>query len=373
MKSIRTTVVALICALPMAAQAELTLRLATPGDPINNPIEDIEITASAIDAVVGTNFFSTQANALVADLAALRQDLEGIIRDHVLLNPDIRSVQSVVVRTNPISARLTQKTSAIGLSVAGIDTTVNATADGIPLLCPSVSFTAEINSTGNGTFNFLTGLIANIDISNNVNVTGASCSGLFGFLGNILAAIFTDGLNNMVEGRIEDGLQDFVDFGSVQTMFRLTALTQDLVQAIPPGPIKDKVLVLVDQFLFLLSQNAGLQLDISLDPDFYGPTGPLLSLTASQREPSVSADLIQSETIITVNAPGAIRYDIYAQGFFLISTTSSPVTVGYQAPGHEILAVAHSALIPGLKSFPRQTLVEELFSGCGQMGPICFP
>ncbi|MFQ5533854.1 MAG: hypothetical protein ACE5EM_03420 [Sphingomonadales bacterium] len=113
MKSMRLTIFALICAFPMAAQADVTLRLATPGDPVNNPIEDIEITASAIDAAVGTNFFSTQADALVADLAAMRADLEVELRNLALNNQQVIRVNSLTVATDPISVRLTQASGAV--------------------------------------------------------------------------------------------------------------------------------------------------------------------------------------------------------------------------------------------------------------------
>ena len=372
MKSLRLAVFALICAFPIAAQAEVTLRLATPGDPINNPTENFEITASQIDAAVGTTFFSTQADALVLNLAALRQDLEVVIRDHVLLNPKITSVQSVTVLTNPISARLTQLADAIGLSVSGIDTSLSATADGIPVICPSVHFTAAINSTGNGTFDLFTGLIANININNNVNVTGASCSGLFGFIGNILAGIFVDGLPNFIEGKIEAGLQNFLDVNSVQTMFSLAALTQDLDQAIPAGPLKDKVLVVVNDFLALLSQNSGLVLDIEIDPDFYGPTGPLLSLTASHRMPSLVVENTNDTTLITVDSPGAIRHDIYWSGGFIGSTTNGFLAIPIQPQGTQILAVGVSSLIPELKSFPALATVPQNPS-CGPQGCFFLP
>lgn len=371
MKSLRLAVFALVCALPMAARAEVTLRLATPGDPLSNPTEDIEITASAIDAAVGTNFFSTQANAVVADLAVLRADLEVAARNQILSDPRTISVLALTVATDPISVRLTQAIGAIGLSVAGIhlNFTEKATVPfPLNILCPTITFTAEVDFTGAGTFNHITGVLDNIDIGDDINVTGASCSGVIGFVINFLDEIFGV-VNGLVENKIESNLRVLLDFDTIQTMFSLTNLTQDLVQAIPPGPVKDKVLVLVDQFLFLLSQNRGLQLDISLDPDFYGPTGPLLSLTASHQMPSLAVENTNDTTLITVDSPGAARHDIYWSGGFIASTTNGFLAIPILPETTQILAVGVNSLIPGLKSFPATDLVPAN-PGCGPEG--CF-
>ena len=373
MNILRTVFLTTACLSSGAAFADATLRLATPGDPITNPVKEVEITASEIDAALGTTFFSTNADALFSDLAALRAQLEGEIRTIVLSQNKIKSVELVRVETDPISVRLTQLAGSVGLHAQGITTTLQATAKGgIPILCSSVHFTAIVDSASDGVFDFFTGLLDNISINNSVNVTQADCSGVFGFLGNILAEIFVGGVDNLVQQKISSALENYAGFDSIQTVFSLEELTRDLDRALPPGEVRDKVLAAVDHFLFHVSQNAGLQLDIVLNPDFYGAGSPLISFTASQQMPSVSADNGTTFTLIAVDAPGALQYDIYSVGLFLVSTNTSPISVARQPPGGEILAVARSGVIPGLKSFPGRTVVRENFT-CGVTGCILIP
>ncbi len=373
MKIFGTILLTVVCLSSGNAFADATLRLATPGGPTTSPIREVEITASEIDAALGTDFFSTNADALFMDLVALHAQLEGEIRSIALSQNKIKSVEMVRVETNPVSVRLMQLAGAVSLHAQGITTTLQATAKGgIPILCSSVHFTAIVQSASDGTFDLFTGLLDNIRVDNAVTVTQADCSGVFGFLGNLLAEIFVDGVDNLVQQKISSALENYAGFDSIQTIFSLEELTRDLDRALPPGEIRDRVLAVVDHFLSLASQNAGLQLDIVLDPDFYGAGNPLVSLTASQQKPTVSADNGTTFTLIAVDAPGASQYDIYAVGLLLASTSTSPITVPRQAAGSEILAVAHSGVIPGLKSFPGQALVRENFS-CGVTGCILIP
>ena len=350
------------------------MRLATPDDPINNPTESFEITASQIDAAVGTNFFSTQADALIADLAQMRTELENELRDQALSFPQIISVLALNVATNPISARLTQGTNAIGLSVKGVHANSTLKADvsfPLSILCSKVTFTVDADFTGTGTFNFLTGVLDNINFNDDINVTNASCSGIFSFVANLANSIFGV-VNALIENMLESKFQNLLDIGSVQTAFSLTNLTQDLDQAIPAGPLKDKVLAVVDNFVGLLSVNRGLVLDIEIDPDFYGPTGPLVSLIASHRMPSLVVENTNDTTLITVDSPGAVRHDIYWSGGFIGSTTTGFLAIPILPQGTQILAVGVSSLIPGLKSFPALDTVPQN-PGCGPQGCFFLP
>lgn len=343
-----------------------SLRVITPGNPVSNPVEDAEISSSQIDAIVGNNHFSTVAADLFSDFGIMKNDLTNKLKGEILALKDVESVEEFGIEFAPISAKISQYSDIIDLLITGINSRVVAKASsGFPIICGTVKFTAEISSVGKSNYDFFTGNVADIVFSHDINVIKASCSGIFGAAGNLIAKAFMGGVNGQVEEKIAKALRDFGGIENLPTLFSLDALTRDLSQALPSGIVKDKVLGAVNHFTFLTTQSSGLELEISLHPDFYGQGQNLVTLTASQEQPVVTSHRTVTGTRVEItDRANGIEYRIYKKAPFdtewsYFLTTRNPVlNAPILTEGTTLMVVANNELIPGLKSFPGKASVQ---------------
>jgi len=347
--------------------SDTILRLVTPDNPVTNPIDDIQITASAIDIALGTQFFSVTAEGLFDDVAALRGQLRQIVLEEAIQSGQLSQIDSVTVDFDPLAARLLQFGSFINVEVSGLTTELRARASsGIPLLCGTVRFTALIDSRALGRFDAFTGALDNPDIRHNINVTEASCSGVFGFLGNILADIFIGGIDGQIESQMKSALDNALSFNDLPGFFSVKDMTADLIAAIPSNAVAFKVQGVANHIFSQVEQSGGLRLDIELRPDFNGAGAHMITLTASQERPQVFAQEQRvSGVLIDITGAPSNLYEIYywdpvAAAWRHLTTTSSGLNILPALPNgaNRIMVVAESNVVPGMRSFPVERLVE---------------
>lgn len=364
-----------------SASADVTLRLATPKPSLaltfEDPLEDVEISAHQLDQLTGTTEFSTLSDGLFSNLAQFRSVLRTEIIEILLLNPDIKSVEAVTVGTNPLAARLALGLSTtIPLELSGVHALVQARAAGpVPLVCPTVNFTTRVDASGSGNFNISNGILSDIDITTDVEVLSASCSGLLSFIGGF----FNSFIRSIVEDKIESGLREFLEIGNISTFLSLEQIASNFnFASLIPGQISAKVQNVLTNFI-LNTQNSFLQIDVELRPDFFGAGSHSLSLIASNgNQPRINFAEVRRIGIgvrglrIDFNPGNAPNVNIFARRpgavswTFLAATTTSPLIVPFSSlddpewpANSEIMMISENFLVPGLMSFPVTELVTD--------------
>lgn len=359
------TTALLLAATPLSAQPRLSLEtpaaLTVSSDPANPPRESVQFTSAQLQSMLGSSFFATEANSLFQGLASFRSNIAAEMTTAFLSDSSIKRVNSVVVTTKPITATLTASGTAVGVNVSGIKATVDAKADGpLPLLCPSVNFVVDIAFTGNGSFNPSLLEVGDLQFNAVPNVRSASCSGIFGFLGNLLGSIMNgESVRSVTQDKMRQQLAQFSGFGSVPTMFSLSGININVLSRLPASPSRDKVLNTANRFLAAGALRSGLALAISLHDDFSGAGGHLIRLTASQIPVSAHLEFIGngSHMLELMDGPGTASVRVYLrQHSFnndIGSFTPGSFTIISSSGGTSVWGVAESALVPGLRSFPK--------------------
>ena len=344
---------------PSLLFAATTISIATPGHPINNPLKEESISTSQIDAVLGSNHASNLVDGLFTDLADLKSDLENGIRDAILSADKTKSVLWTTAAIDPISATLSQQSTSVSLMLEGVSVSFKAKADG-GFFCPTVTYTAEIqNIEATGNYDVYTGLLSGPNITHNdINVTSASCSGIFGLLINLFG-----GVDGRVEGELDNAIGNLAGVNSMTTLFSIRDLAADLANIVFTQNETDKALMAVDEIINSTDLDSGIELKVVLDRDFNGTNQHKISFEATQQRPSLLAEFIPNGTTLAiVGGTNAEKYELYRkfEGSTVwehVLTTSESINYIFAPAGSQLMAVATNDLIPGLKSFPTTTEV----------------
>lgn len=347
-----------------------TVTVATPGHPINNPLKQESITSSQIDSFIGGNSATQLTDGLFADIAELNSDIESEIRTLLFDNPKTKSVEWVDANIDPIYAKLTQESTSVSLSISGMSVRFKAKADGKPVLCPTVTYTAEINGIkAAGVYDAYTGILQGPNLTHeSLDVTNASCSGIIGAIVDIFGIA-----DDFVETELNKAVKGLEGLSYLHEVFSVRSLVDKLLQVVFNQEQTETALVAIDNLVHQTDLNSGIVVDVKIDPRNYTSQNNAVTLTASHERPQVSAEYLPSmTTLVYVEADNVEKYDIYRQ---LQGTTiwehilTTPYVINYvQAPpGAKIMAVATNDLIPGLKSFPIEVEVLQTAT----CDPVC--
>lgn len=211
--------------VPVSALAgpQMEFQAIPPPDQIIVPTESLTTTGSlalSIDNLIDN----------VRDLEALLEAT--LISEIVQSDPDIESIDSLSVNLGGISVSFIHNGSNVGVAAENIGFVigdVRADVDGIAaVFCPSVKFDAELERFGfSGRYSKATGVISNIAADYRVDVFNTSCSGILGFISNLI------GLDSLwvkpgIENRVENSIDELLDAALGDSMFSLKQLFADL-------------------------------------------------------------------------------------------------------------------------------------------------
>lgn len=364
-------ITAFLATSSIAIAADPVLRLEVPGpvtsssSSLTNPTWDgVSYSSSQLQSLLGTNFFGAEANSIFAGLATLRQNMSIEIRDAFLANPKIKAINSVIVDTKPINATLANGGTGIGLTVNGLKANVDGKADGpLPILCSSVNFNMDLLFNGTGSFNASLVEVGDLVFTMQANVRSASCSGVFGFLGDLFGQIMNgESTRSFLETKMRQQLAQLSGFQSIPTMFSLSALNANILNRLPAGSVKDKVVNVVGRFLSSGASRSGLALTLSLHDNFSGTGGHLIKLRGSQIASSGHMEFVgNGNHFIEINpAPGASTVQLYEKTSFSTSIfqtlnvlAGETFAVFSGAGGTQVWAATNSSIISGLRSSPK--------------------
>ncbi|RME23499.1 MAG: hypothetical protein D6800_09770, partial [Candidatus Zixiibacteriota bacterium] len=358
------------------ARAEVTVQLAVPGDPASQPVKSVEITASRVDSMLGNSTFSRITTDIFDSLALLREDAKSAIGEMLLSDPRTVSIKWMKAQTDPLAILLRQASDGIDVKVSGIVVTARVKADEgkvkttkeifAAVFCPTIKYTVEFRISALGKFRASDLMLQSLTVPRpGYQVTNVTCSGLLGPIGKILDELFFTGVGDRTRQGFARALQARQNFASLDAMISLGDLVAKLDQAVPAGPVKDRLVEIADRFLLLAAQPASLQLRILLRENVFGPGGHLIRLEGGSIPP---------DAVVTVDYPlvdwfgGTAPYDVYlddGQYVHKVATTSASSWVGPTNihTGTRVLVVSTNPIIPGLKSFPAEGVISFVPGG----------
>ena len=354
-----------------SAAAEVTVSLAVPGDPISRPLKTIEFTASQIDTVLGNTQFTTLANGIFTNLEDLRAALAQETAVQVGNFAKVKRVNSVTVSFAPLIIKARQLSSGIGVDIKNIEILVDflSTKPNIPLVCQNARVIALFHVVGTSFASLPDLTLSPVTVPKpKVEVVEARCTGPLRGLFNLLGSELTQIIEKLAEKALRKMLPEQLNFTVFPAMFSLAELTAKIDRALPPGPIKDKVIAAVDHLVLLATQPAHLELEMMLHPNMMGAGRHFLRLTASSQPPSA---VVTTDYPIVTWFGGTAPYDVYflppagAGAGSKVATTTGHTWVGpaQARVGSRVLVVSHNPIIPGLRSFPAQASVDFVPGG----------
>lgn len=365
--SVALTGMVFFMTISIASAEETVLRLVAPGNPITNPTDELEISTSEIDSLVGNNQFSNNVNEFFTKINNMKQSLRADLISEILQNSNIIRVDELNFVLSPLAAELTSLHNSIHIEISGLNTIFAAKAEGgFPVICDSVNFSTDIESRAIGSFDFQSGILSDLSFHHAINVTNASCSGVLGFLGDVAADIFSGGVGGQVENAIENNLRQFLDIGSLQTIFSLDEFFINIRDILPDQTPVDKINIITNNISSGLSTVSGLQLTIKLFENFFSSNRHLITLIGAQEKPAVSALQVPVGTRIEIDdLSSAGIYRIYAkrpfseEWFHFTNSTTSVFTGPLVTAGTSLKVVAVNSEFSDIISFPGRASVRR--------------
>ncbi len=361
-----------------AARAEVTVQLAVPGDPALQPEKTLEIAASQVDGILGNATFSQRVADVFASLAALREDAKAFVGEFLLSDPRTRKIQWISAETDPLAIRLRQNGSGIDIRISGLVVTARVKVDEgnlsldkeifSKIFCPEIKYTLKLYISAIGRFRSSDLTLEALTVPRpSYQITHVSCTGVLGPIGAALDELIKKGVGDRLRQRFAEAFQAHQNFGSLNAMVSLGDLVARLDQAVPSGPIKDRVMAVVDRFLYLASQPAFLQLDIELHENLFGSGSHLIRIAGSSIPPD---DVLSIDYPLVTWFGGTPPYDVYldtGSSINRVTTTAGTTWVGPTTihAGTRVLVISTNPVVAGLKSFPTQEVINFVRGGAG--------
>jgi hypothetical protein len=335
------------------------------------------ISTAQIDGVLrvvapgafGQNFTRDRANKVFADFANFRNGLASSLAQTIASQSNIRRVNSVVVNTNALNLRLSQKTNSVSGELGSIMTRVSllADVDGFQsIFCPSVNVTFDINNIkASGDYNFISGDVSNAAVTYDLVIVSASCNGLLGGLFNPTSAARSQ-INNVIQDQINTQLT----FINMQRLFSLSDFANGLRYYGNETIISPLVNRAINVFRELVNDAAintpGIVINIGVQFASVPGSQNVVSFIASHAPVdvvSVAPILVNGvlrQNFTVAIPPNTQQVDLYTSGggnwSFIGSGTASVIQTNRVLKGNDVIAIGRNGLISGLESFPGRVL-----------------
>lgn len=330
----------------------------------------------------GQNFTRDKANKVFADLANLRTGLATSLRQTIASQSNIRQVYSVTVNTNAVNLRLAQKTNSVSGELGSLSTRVSllSDVDGFKsIFCPSVNVTFDVkNIKAFGDYNYISGDISGALVTYDLVIVSASCNGLLGGLFNPTSAA-----RSQINSAIQDQINTQIGFVNMQRLFSLADFANGLDRfrgETIVSPILDRPIRIFQEMVNNAAINTpGIVLDFGVE--LGSPLGSPNRIKIIASHVPTDYGLVR-RTLAMINVtvpPNSQRVDLYVKqtplqnwqymgsttdGFFTVPPNFvNPNTGG---PDWTYIAVARSALIGGLESFPFLLPIQPYPGGPGR-------
>lgn len=223
-----------LCSSGVRAQ-ETTLTVGIPGNiattnSIAGAISSESLSTAQIDSVLrvvapgafGQNFTRDRANKLFNDVDVFRNDLQNSLANVIISStPSVRQVRSVLIDTNNLNLRLSQKINSVSGRLGALSARVSVVADGFPVVCPTANVNFTINNIMiSGDYNYISGDINGTIIDYNLDNISSNCNGFLGFLGDALDAV-TGISSSQVKNAVASVANRAIDFANMKRLFSL--------------------------------------------------------------------------------------------------------------------------------------------------------
>ncbi len=336
----------------------------------------------------GQNFTRDRANKVFGDFANLRAGLASSLAQTIASQPNIRRVTSVVINTNALNLRLSQKTNSVSGELGTIMASVSLVADvdGFgSIFCPSADVRFNVNNIkASGDYNFISGDISNAAVAYQVTDVSAGCNGLLGFIGDAFGnptAVARAQINSVIQSQVNTQLT----FINMQRLFSLSDFANGLRYFGNETIISPFANRAINVFRELVNDAAintpGIVLNIGVQ--FANTANPLnqISFIASHAPVDITGvyeysgiGVVAIQLATPTNTQSVDLY--YSSGRnnwrYLISTNSSFVDLRPFADLRQLLpkdtriiAIGKNGLNPSLESFPGKFGVAPDSPACG--------
>ncbi len=303
-------------------------------------------------------------------------DAKIFVGEFLSSDPRVRNIKWIKAETNPFRILLRQNEEGVDVRVSGLIVTARVKADEgnislgkeifSAIFCPEVKYTVELYISAIERFRASDLTLETLTVPRpGYQITHVSCSGVLGPIGSALDELFAKGVGDRMRRQFAEAFPVRQNFGSLNAMVSLGDLVARLDQAVPPGPVKDKVMVVADRFLSLAGQSSYLQLEIELREDFFGLGNHLIRIAGSSIPPT---DVLTTDYPLITWFGGTAPYDVYldtGNRISRVTTTSASTWVGPTTihTGTRVLVVSTNPVVPGLKSFPAQGVINFVPGG----------
>ncbi len=361
---------------------ETTIRVGTAGNitatnSLSGNTSTESLSTAQVDGVLrvvapgffGQNFTRDKANKVFADFANFRIGLASSLAQTIASQPNIRRVNSVVINTNALSLRLSQKTNSVSGELGTIMASVSLVADvdGLAsLFCPSANVSFNVNNIkASGDYNFISGDISNAAAAYEVTDVSAGCNGLLGFIGDAFGnptAVARAQINSVIQSQVNSQLT----FINMQRLFSLSDFANGLRyygNETILSPLVNRAITVFRELVNDAAINTpGIVLNIGVQ--FANAATPVnqISFIASHAPVDVlSVQPVQVNGVLRQNftiaiPPNTQQVDLYSSGggnwTFIGSGTGSVIQTARVLKGSDVIAIGRNGLIDGLESFP---------------------
>lgn len=348
---------------------ETTITIGIPGQAPGSPYNAQSISTAQIDPYLaripgqplGITYTRDKANQAFASYNNLKSQLTNVLISQIAAESRVRTVESVVVNANPLKLKITQSGTKFTAVLTDISINAQILVKGFPIVCSSARARFTVDSmTISGTYDVYTGNIENSNIGYNITNQSVDCTGIFGFVGNVLDSIFNIS-GPLLQNAVRSAVNSATSAANMQRFFSVKDLLEGL-RNFSPSPVVNS---LANQGIDIANRvlgnpnlgSLGLQLNFELQTG----TSNLINFIGSHQTPVLTnIEYYPSGMIINYTA-GSNTGNVYL--YALTPGSTSWIYVSNLTDGINVFVrpfpkntkfsvIAESTLISGLRSLP---------------------